>query len=248
MTWLRSLVRGRGAPGLIPFGDALDALGYDGVMGRRQEDVPLSSVVGSMSRPGDFDQDFRLVNRSLQDCWRRLAGEVRAGLETPPVDLVQLGELYFVVDGHHRVSVARSMGRASIPASILRVCTIAYAMCCLRAAHLPSKAAERQFLERVPLPAAVRDTLWLDRPADWMRLADDAEAWGFRRAMEARPLTDRAELAQAWWTAQVTPEVERLRASGAGQDLRDVQVYATALAARDRLGRLDWAPDLADEL
>ncbi|MGH3383831.1 MAG: hypothetical protein ACRDO1_04575 [Nocardioidaceae bacterium] len=74
----------------------------------------MSSVVGSISRPGDFDQDFRLVNRGLQDRWRRVTSEVRAGLEPQPVDLVQLGELYFVVDGHHRVSVARSMGRPSL--------------------------------------------------------------------------------------------------------------------------------------
>lgn len=248
MRWFRELFPQRADQKLMRLADALAALGDDGVSERRQAEVPLASVVGTVSRPDDFDAEFRLVNGHLRDRWFRLAEAVRAGAEPPPVNLIQLGELYFVNDGHHRVSVARSLGRDVIDAHVVRICTIAYAMCCIRLAHLPSKAAERRFLERVPLPADVRGGLWLDDPAAWMRLADAAEAWGLRTSLDGRPLLDRRELADRWWTEEVSPVLDRLRTRGVGLDLRDVQLYATALAIRDRHGAERWPDDLAEQL
>lgn len=228
--------------------DALEALGEDGSMGWRVADVALTNVVGTVTRPFDFDQDFRLANRSLRDRWERLARVMESGTEPPPVELVQLGELYFVRDGHHRVSVARALGRRVIIARVHRICTIAYAMGCLRSAHLANKAAERAFLERVPLPDEVREELWLDEPAEWMRLADAADTWGLRWSRKQGRPPDRCELAGLWWTEEVVPVLDRLRAAGVGLDLRDVQLYVTALAARDRLGHDNWRTDLIDHL
>lgn len=225
--------------------DALAALGRDGVMGRRRDEVPVAQIVGTLGRPGDFDTEFRLRNRELRERWQRVAEAMARGVEAP-VELIQLGELYFVVDGHHRVSVARALGREMVSAHVLRICTIAYALCCLRLAHLPSKAAERRFLERIPLPQQVRTELWLDEPADWARLADAAEAWAFRQSRTGRRLTDREAIAGAWWAEEVTPVLERLRRAGARVDVPDVQLYATALAVRDRYGWSSWPCDLAE--
>ncbi|KQY57296.1 ParB N-terminal domain-containing protein [Nocardioides sp. Root140] len=231
---------------LIPLYDALDALGDAGTMGRHEGIVPLDAVVGSAARAQDFDEDFGLTNPALRGRRDGLAAMLRAGEPLGPVDLVQLGELYFVRDGHHRVSAAKTLGWDSLPARVTRVCTVAYAMCCLRRSHLPSKAAERRFLERVPLPDDVRRDLWLDAPADWARLADSAEAWAHRtRGSRCGPVTV-SDLAAAWWRDEVVPVLDRLRPR-VTPDLRDVQVYVTALAARDRLGTLDWPEDL-DEL
>jgi hypothetical protein len=216
--------------------EALAALGHDGVMGRRRAEVPVAQVVGTAERPHDFDQDFRLVNVALRERWQHLEALVRQGVEPPPVTLVQLGELYFVLDGHHRVSVARALGRAVVTADVLRLCTVAYAMCCLRLPHLPVKAAERRFLERVPLPVEARPGLWLDDPAGWARLADAAEAWAMRETLDGRPVRDRAELAERWWAEEVVPLLDRWREAGVGQDVRDVALYAQALTARDGAG------------
>jgi len=232
MRWFSGRQRGHG---LLPLAETLEALGDTGVMERRRADVPLADVVGTVSRPHDFDDRFRLLNRGLEDRWSALATAVESGFDPPPVDLVQLGEVYFVTDGHHRVSVACSLRRPTISANVLRVCTIAYAMCCLRLSHLPSKAAERRFLQRVPLPDEVRVGLWLDRPADWMRLADAAEAWAFRRSLARGRLLGRCELARVWWTEEVAPVVRALRATGIGVSLRDVQLYVAALGAPDGL-------------
>ena len=234
--------------GLIPLDAALDALGDGGSMGRRWADVPLEQVVGSAARSVDFDVDFRPLGRHLEDRLDRVRAILAAGEPLPPIELVQLGDLYFVADGHHRVAAAREFGQLVIAARVLRICTIAYGMACLRHADLGSKAAERAFLDRVPLPDDVRRDLWLDRPADWMRLADAAEAWGYRHAaVHGRPM-DRPALAASWWETEVRPVLDRSRATGAGSALRDVELYATALAIRDRDGLSAWPSDLADRI
>lgn len=213
---------------LLSLDAALAALGHDGDMGTRCDEVPVADIVGTAGRSQDFDAEFRLRNPALRDRWQQAAEVTGPERVVPAVRLVQLGEVYFVVDGHHRVSVARHRGQLVIPAQVQRVCTVAYAMCCIRAEHLDTKAAERRFLERVPLPD---------------------EAWGLRRVL-ARPdgQLDRHGLAAAWWAEEVQPVLRRLRSHGVGLDLRDVQLYVAALAARDELGESHWPEDIARRL
>lgn len=229
----------------MPLDAALEALGDGGSMGRRTATVPLDQVVGSAGRPDDFDADFRPTSRHLRERLQRIQLARQAGHHLPPVDLIQLGELYFVVDGHHRIAAARTAGQLLIDAHVVHICTIAYGMACLRLADLGSKSAERSFLERIPLPDDLRRDLWLDRPVDWMRLATAAESWGYRRLLEVGRPMDRSELAEDWWRHEVVPVLDRLRTCGVGLDLRDVELYATAIAVRDREGLTDWPEDLS---
>jgi hypothetical protein len=227
--------RGHRQPGeLLSLHRALDVLGDDGLMGQWRDEVPVADIVGTATehRARDFDGSFRLRNRALSERWRLVECAMASGRPLPPVDLVLLGEVYFVRDGHHRISVACALGRTEVLARVQRICTVAFAMACLRPADLVAKAAERRFLARVPLPVHVRCGLWLADPADWARLADAAEAWGFRQSLQNRRLTDRRELAQTWWSEEVLPVVAALRANGAPPDAREVQLYVGSLASR----------------
>lgn len=223
---------------IMTLSDALAALGEGAVEDLGQCEVAVDGIVGTVGRAADFDRRFRPLQVRSRDRWQRVATAVVTGVELPPVDLIRLGDMYFVRDGHHRVSVARALGRPTVTARVQRICTIAYAMGCLTVEHLPSKAAERLFLERVPLPDDVRTNLWLDEPAEWLRLADAAEAWAYRKMLAGRELRDRGEFAHAWWTEEVEPVIARLRDAGDAVELRDVQAYVLALASRDQLGRL----------
>ncbi|WP_226355080.1 hypothetical protein [Pseudonocardia sp. ICBG601] len=241
---MRNLLRSAaGVDRLVPYEDAVLALGRRGDMLEYHDDVRVERIVGTVGRAEDFDAEFRLRNSDLRDRWDAVADLMaRPGGPVARIDLLRLGEMYFVVDGHHRVSVARARGHAVIPARVRWVCTVAYALACLRVMHLPSKAAEREFLTRIPLPDPVRTELWLDRSADWMRLADAAEAWGFRESLRDAPLTDRRALAERWWEQEVVPLVRHLRRAGVGVGLRDIQLYAAATTTRDRRGEGSWPP------
>jgi hypothetical protein len=85
--------------------------------------VPLAHIRGSINRANDFDCDFYPLDESLRNRWVRVASMMLLGTALPPVELVQVGEVYYVEDGHHRISVARMLGYSAIDAVILRAYT-----------------------------------------------------------------------------------------------------------------------------
>jgi hypothetical protein len=81
--------------------------------------VPISQIRGSESRSSDFDRDFNPLQDHNKRRWLSVAAARRRGKTLPPVKLVQVGDVYFVRDGHHRISVARALGQRSIQARVL---------------------------------------------------------------------------------------------------------------------------------
>jgi hypothetical protein len=80
--------------------------------------VPLSEIRGSEGRCKDFDCDFQPLQKHTRDRWLSIAAAREMGTSMPPVDLVQVGDTYFVRDGHHRISVGRALGQKHIEAEI----------------------------------------------------------------------------------------------------------------------------------
>jgi uncharacterized ParB-like nuclease family protein len=104
----------------------LEAAGLEGRSYGGIQEIPLDRVVGSaapVSKTGDFDPGFLPVNRRLRDRWTRIYEAMVEGDELPPIDVYKVGDDYYVIDGHHRVSVARSLGRATINARVVEVKT-----------------------------------------------------------------------------------------------------------------------------
>lgn len=80
--------------------------------------VALEAIRGSESRSADFDLSFRPRRRHMAQRWTRVAAAWMAGVVFAPVQLIQVGDDYFVRDGHHRISVARALGQHAIDAEI----------------------------------------------------------------------------------------------------------------------------------
>jgi hypothetical protein len=80
--------------------------------------VPLSAIRGSENRVHDFDADFRPLQEHDKPRWIGVMRAMSSGEPMPPVDLIRVGEHYFVRDGHHRVSVARWLGMKEIEAEV----------------------------------------------------------------------------------------------------------------------------------
>ena len=69
--------------------------------------VEVDQIVGSVGRWRDFDRSFLPARASIGERWKRIDRAFQRGEDLPPVELYEIGDAYFVVDGHHRVSVAR---------------------------------------------------------------------------------------------------------------------------------------------
>jgi len=80
--------------------------------------VPLQLVVGSENRCKDFDNQFAPFSERNHQRWLRISDMFIKGESIPAVELIQVGQSYFVRDGHHRISVARALGLKFIDAKV----------------------------------------------------------------------------------------------------------------------------------
>ena len=106
---------------LLPYGEVTRRLRIRSQQYVGVEPIRLEKVVGSVDRRNaDVDRAFRPMRRELRDRMRRLR-EAFAQAEMPPIEVYEVGGMYFVVDGHHRVAVAREAGAEYIDAQVTSV-------------------------------------------------------------------------------------------------------------------------------
>ncbi len=235
---------------IMPFDEVVDALGIVGEVQLGLQTIPLDSVVGTVDRTRDFDRGFRPTTPRVRGRWQRIAAAQRRGESFPPISVYRIGDLHFVRDGHHRVSVAKSLGRAEIDAYVTEVRTRIGASGELSMADLPLKDHERLFHERVPLDSDQHARVRPSDPWDYGRLAEGVEAWGFRVMQERREYMDREEVARLWFEEDFIPIVETLRAGGfIRTSERDADAYMRVVTARYELLRThEWSGEVLDRL
>jgi len=83
--------------------------------------IPLDSIVGSEGRYQDFSRSFLPRDGANRRRWAKLDRAINVLEDVPPIEVYQIGEVYFVRDGHHRVSVARANEFSEIEAHVIRV-------------------------------------------------------------------------------------------------------------------------------
>lgn len=122
---------------LLPFADVVAARGRVSERDLGLQEIALDSIVGTVDRrSGEFDRLFRPRSRRLESRWQAIAAARRRGETMPPIDVYRVGELHFVQDGHHRVSVARALGDGTIEAHVRNVRTRVFATAeSMRAIH-----------------------------------------------------------------------------------------------------------------
>jgi hypothetical protein len=80
--------------------------------------VPIRRIGGSEGRSNDFDRDFNPLQHHTKERWLGVAAARHRGKSLPPVELIRVGDVYFVRDDHHRISVARALGQREIEAEV----------------------------------------------------------------------------------------------------------------------------------
>ncbi len=144
---------------MLPFDEVVDALGRQGERRIGLRMIPIETIVGSVDKSRDFDRWFRPTSGRIRARWERLAAAARRGEEIPPIEVYRIGELHFVSDGHHRVSVACALGRAEIEAYVTELDTKIPPEGIRFRGDLIVKDYRRIFLDRVPLTGAARDAV-----------------------------------------------------------------------------------------
>ena len=81
-------------------------------------EIALDNVVGSVERCSDYTRSFLPLKDSDQARWTRVRAAFAESKPLPPIRVVQVGQIYYVVDGHHRVSVAKHLGLQHLAARV----------------------------------------------------------------------------------------------------------------------------------
>src|SRR5918998_3088557 len=234
---------------ILPFEEVVDALGRRGERRLGLKTIDLDSIVGTVDRSREFDRAFRPTSSRVRPRWERIALAQRKGQSMPPIDVYRIGELHFVKDGHHRVSVARELGHEVIEAYVTEVITELGADRAIRMHDLALKSHQRLFYERVPLPPEAREQIKLSDEWRYASLAEAVEAWGFRDMQGEGEMRTREEIASAWFRDEYEPVIEMLREADLVKRGTETEAYMRVAELRYLLLRThSWDDEVIEAL
>jgi hypothetical protein len=234
---------------MLLFDDVIGALGRTGERTLGLQLIAPETIIGSVDRARDFDCWFHPRAKVNRQRWIQLALAQRRGEVIPPVDLYRVGEVHFVRDGHHRVSVALALNLPAIDGFVTEVTTRVDATGIRRRGDLVTKYQRRLFLDRVPLSESDLASIVVTGPRSYMELSEAVEAWGFRLIQHEARYLDRATIAHRWYTEEFRPVVQMLGAAGLVGHSTDADAYLRLSAQRDRLPHnLRWPNDVIEHL
>jgi hypothetical protein len=234
---------------ILPFDEVVAALGMTGERKLGLQVIKLDTVVGTVDSTRDFDRRFRPTTGRVRERWERLALAQRRGESIPPIDVYRVGDLHFVQDGHHRVSIAMATGAKTIEAYVTEVLTLLPASGIRGRRDLMFKSFERIFRTRVPLSTGAMATITVTDPWSYAELGEAVEAWGFRWMQDKGEFAGRAVIAQHWYTEEYRPVVRMLRAADLIGDRTEAEAFLKVAAERYRLIQAhEWTDEVIDRL
>ncbi len=164
--------------GLLSFEQVQKKLQLDNMHYLDQQDVPLEQIVGSVGRYYDFTRAFFPREDRLQDRWQRIERLVTTGRDLPPIELYKVGQVYFVRDGNHRVSVARQHKMPTIQAYVWEYETHVPLEPDSNVDDLLCRTAHAAFLERTHIDGLCPDLdIKLTQPDGYADLLYEIEAF-----------------------------------------------------------------------
>ena len=175
--------------------------------------IRVADVVGTVSRVDDFDRDFLPKRSKIQERWQSLEQTFPEG-DFPPIVVYEIDGRYFVVDGHHRVAIARQRGIELVDAEItaLRSTTPLPPDADISAIIMAEQ--HRRFMEESGLRRARPDArIEFSRPQGYIELLEHIKIHGFHLMMERGPCS-MEEIAGDWYDRVYLPTIEAIHREG----------------------------------
>ena len=211
---LASLFSGR--PNLLlPFDDVVHQLRLRSSLYRGVRPVKVDQIVGSVGKVRDFDRGFRPRRADSRERWARIHYAMSADESLPPVQLYQVGQAYFVLDGHHRVSAAREQGQEYIDAEVIELPTRISLEAGVSPEELIVKAEQAGFLEQTGLDRLRPEVhLEISEPGLYDVLLEHIVVHRYYMGLERRQEISWEEAVTHWYDHVYTPIVQVIREQG----------------------------------
>jgi hypothetical protein len=205
-------------------GEANELLPYDQVRAelpfRSQRDiglqtVPVEKIVGSVGRYRDFDRAFLPTQKETSDRWISIRKAQYQEINLPPVELYKIGDVYFVKDGNHRVSVARGRGQAFIDAYVTEIDIPFMLTADMSFDDVQLVKASGRFRQESHLDELQPDAdILLSNPAEYSRLHEHINAHRYYLGTERQADVPYDDAVNSWYTTVYLPLVRAIEEEG----------------------------------
>lgn len=209
----RALVSGQ-PTSLLSYDEIKEKLRIGGPIYRGLRTVRLDQIAGSLNRYHEFDRAFLPVEDQTSRRWRNIDRAFYKDISLPPVVLYKVGQVYFVVDGHHRVSVAREKGQEFIDAEVRECSTKVNITADIRPEDLIILGEKVRFLERTHLDELRPDSrVRLTIPDGFDRMLEHIAVHRYFMGLDLQRDISEQEAITDWYDRVYLPIVQVIRES-----------------------------------
>ncbi len=233
---------------LLSYNEVRDAIGARETAKRTLREVPVSKIVGSVGRYNDFTRGFLPRIEEDEQRWSRVWAQMDTLKGLPPIEVYKIGEVYFVRDGNHRVSVARQLESSTIEAYVTEVAAPVSFSAEDDLEDLIRKARYARFLEESALGTAFPDIDLTMSIAGNYRVIE-TQIWLHQHWLEEKKgqALSSPEAAVRWYQDVYWPVVQFIRQRGILRDFPDrteTDLYVWIDQYRQELSEhLGWSMD-----
>ena len=221
--WRKMVARVTGRSNeLLPFDEIRNALPYRGQRDIGLQTVPLDRIVGSVGRYRDFDRAFLPTQRQTTERWVNISKARYRDVALPPVELYKIGEVYFVKDGNHRVSVARDRDQIDIDAYVTEIDIPFRLTPDMDIDSVLMEKAYGQFLQQTRLnDLRPESDFHLTNPAEYERLHEHINSHRYYLGTERQADIAYEDAVLSWHDSVYHPLVEAIEAAGLQRQFPD---------------------------
>ena len=200
---------------LLSFDEVVGKLGIHGRSQLGVHNIPLESIIGSVGRYQDFTRTFLPRRESDEERWVKVGAAASSVADLPPIDVYKVGDVYFVLDGNHRVSLARQQGLTHIDAVIIEVRTRAKLPPGASPDDLIIAAEQAEFLAYTRLDVVRPEAdMSVSVPGQFRHLENHIEAYRFILETSEERTLDYEEAVLRWYDEAYLPLIEAIREQG----------------------------------
>jgi hypothetical protein len=200
---------------LLSYDDIKEKLHIGGPIYRGVQTVRVDQIAGSLNRYHEFDRVFLPASETLADRWQRVNRAFYQDISLPPVVLYKVGDVYFVVDGHHRVSVAREKGQEFIEAEVRECATRVNITPNIKPEDLEILEDKVHFLERTSLDRIIPDAnIKLTIPDGFERMLEHIAVHRYFMGLDLKRDISEEEAVKHWYETVYMPVVNVIRETG----------------------------------
>lgn len=197
---------------LLPFDEIRKRLPFKGQHDVGLCQISIDQIIGSVGRYHDFDRAFLPRYRHTAVRWMSIDSAHLQDIELPPIEVYQVGTVYFVRDGNHRVSVARKRGQTFIDAYVTVIEVSVPIDANVNIDDLIMKQEQAEFLEKTHLnKCCPQAEILLTLPGGYSKLIEHIETHRWFMGVEQKSEVSDDEAVCSWYEEVYLPLVLVIR-------------------------------------